>query len=292
MLDFEQHYIQWKNQRIHHWPKKADFIPIENAFKPTEHELDQLRQHCQKSNFALYETNPETTSKEAIRALVKFLHMRDLDQNLCADNDAISTLETMDLGRAGGYIPYTNKALNWHTDGYYNQYNQHIRSFLLHCAQSAARGGENALINHELLYIYLYDQNPDYIKALMQADAMTIPANVENGIEIRPAQSGPVFYRDKQTNQLQMRYTARTRSILWKKDVTLGKALACIEEYLQANNEFVLRLTLQPGQGLICNNILHSRTAFEDKPSTNGQWPPSKRVLYRARSYNRLFTGL
>lgn len=292
MLDFEHHYSEWRNQRIRHWPKQADFIPVENAFKPSSQELLKLRTHCQNTNFALYATDPHNSSKEAIRKLVGFLHMRDLDQNLCADNDAITTLETMDLGRAGGYIPYSNKALNWHTDGYYNQKNQHIRSFLLHCAQCAAQGGESALINHELLYIHLYDQNPDYLKALMQTDAMTIPANVENGIEIRPAQSGPVFYRDKLTNQLQMRYTARTRSISWKQNPLLHDALACIEEYLQANNELVLRLTLQPGQGLICNNILHSRSAFEDTPSTNGQWASGKRILYRARSYNRLFAGL
>lgn len=290
MLDFEHQYSEWRNNRISHWPKQANFITIQNASQPSPQELDKLRRHCLDANFALYATDPSNTNKESIRELVNYLQMSDLDQNLCADHDAITTLKTMELGRARGYIPYTNKALNWHTDGYYNAKNEHIRSFLLHCAQCAAQGGESILINHELIYIHLYDQNPEYIKALMQADAMTIPANIENGVEIRPPQSGPVFYRDLQTNQLQMRYTARTRSIEWSDNPLIQEALTCIDKFLQADNDSVLRITLQPGQGLICNNILHGRSAFEDTPSTNGQWPSNKRVLYRARSYNRLFT--
>lgn len=288
MLDFKHDYTDWRNERLENWQKKVAFIPIENVSSPSHVELEQLRQQSQHKNLALYASEPGKADKNAVRAFVAHLQMRDLDHNLCADNDAISTLETMDTGRPGGYIPYTNKGLNWHTDGYYNQIDEHIRSFLLHCVQSAAQGGENFLINHELIYIHLYDHNPAYVSALMESDAMTIPANIENGIEIRPAQSGPVFYRDNATNQLQMRYTARTRSIIWKENTQLKEALACLEEFLQSDNQSVLRLTLQPGQGLICNNILHGRSAFQDT-STNGQCPQNKRIMYRARSYNRLF---
>ena len=44
-----------------------------------------------------------------------------------------------------------------------------------------------------MAYILLRDENPDYIRALMQPDAMTIPANVEQGIEIRPHRPGRCF---------------------------------------------------------------------------------------------------
>jgi len=210
--------------------------------------------------------------------------LHELDQNLCADNDSISSLQIMDLGRAQGYIPYTSKALNWHTDGYYNPLSQHIRSFLLHCVSNAADGGENMLINHELIYIQLYDIAPSLITALCQPDAMTIPANIEHGVEVRCAQSGPVFYRDSATNTLQMRYTSRSRSIQWKQDKNLQQAVSIIEELL-ADNKYVLHYTLQPGEGLICNNILHGRSAF-----TNGNIPQQQRLMYRIRSYNRLFS--
>ena len=124
------------------------------------------------------------------------------------------------------------------------------------------------------------------ITALCQTDALTIPANIENGVEVRSAQSGPVFYRDPSTNTLQMRYTARSRSIQWKQDKELLRAVDMIEELL-ADSEYVLHYTLQPGEGLVCNNILHGRCAF-----TNGNIPQQQRLMYRVRSYNRLFSQI
>ena len=287
-LDFETQYQQWRAAKLDCWPTRAsklEFTPILDPNAVTNVEIEQLRAQCTRTNFALYRLmNPELGTKEAIRGLVAQLGMVQLDQNLCADHDSISTLKIMDLGRASGYIPYTNKALNWHTDGYYNEIDQHIRSFMLHCARPALVGGDNMLINHELVYIHLYDQDPSLTQALMLSDAMNIPANVEQGVEIRAAQAGPVFYRDRKTNSLQMRYTARTRSIEWKNDATIRKAATAIEQLLSDNQDLILKVTLQAGEGLICNNILHGRSAF-----TNGNIPAQQRIMYRARSYNRLF---
>ena len=270
----------------------AQIQPIRRWFAyKTQHrlseiELQELQQRCDQNNFAIYRLErPSLANKSSIRALSEQISMTELDQNLCADNDSISSLQVMDLGRAKGYIPYTSKALNWHTDGYYNELQHHIRSFLLHCIQDAPSGGENMLINHELIYIALKDKNPAYVTALMQPDVMTIPANIENGQEIRSSRTGPVFYRDTQTNTLQMRYTSRTRNIEWKQDPTVQDAVAMIEELL-ATSSYVSIYILRPGEGLICNNILHGRTAF-----TNGNIPEEQRVMYRVRSYNRLFSG-
>ena len=287
MLDFEKNYPQWRDSKLSHRVTQSSLSPvlISNPELLNTVELKSLRQHCELNNFALYQfSNPSITDKNIISHMAKQIGMLTLDQNLCADNDSISSLKVMNIGRAKGYIPYTAKALNWHTDGYYNPIQQHIRSFLLHCVQNAASGGENTLINHELIYIHLYDTDPQLITALRQQDALTIPANVENGVQIRAAQNGPVFYRDTTTDTLQMRYTARSRSIQWKQDKQLLRAIGIIEELL-SGNEYVLHYTLQPGEGLICNNILHGRSAF-----TNGNIPQQQRLMYRARSYNRLFS--
>ena len=287
MLDFEKNYPQWRDSKLSHRVTQSSLSPvlISNPELLNTVELKSLRQHCELNNFALYQfSNTSITDKNIISHMAKQLGMLTLDQNLCADNDSISSLKVMNIGRAKGYIPYTAKALNWHTDGYYNPIQQHIRSFLLHCVQNAASGGENMLINHELIYIHLYDTDPELITALSQQDALTIPANVENGVQIRAAQNGPVFYRDTTTDTLQMRYTARSRSIQWKQDKQLLRAIGIIEELL-SGNEYVLHYTLQPGEGLICNNILHGRSAF-----TNGNIPQQQRLMYRARSYNRLFS--
>lgn len=286
-LDFEADYDQWRSAKLESWPNaisKSGFVSINDPQNLMSTEIGNLHSQCADTNFALYRlSDPSLGTKEAIRCMVKQLGMVQLDKNLCADNDSISTLKVMELDRASGYIPYTENALNWHTDGYYNDFSQHIRSFLLHCAQCAEDGGENIFINHELIYIRLHDQDPRLSSALMQADAMTIPANLEKGTEIRGAKTGPVFYRDAETNALQMRYTARTRSILWKEDALVRKAVQEIKTTLKEEQN-VLRYTLQPGEGLICNNILHGRTAF-----TNGSMSSGERVMYRVRSYNRLF---
>ncbi len=288
MFDFESDYSKWRESRLTKRTDQTQLEPvtIQDPTSLSQHELECLSQHCQYDNFAIYQLDqPSLANKTSIRAMAEQIGMTSLDQNLCADNDSISALQVMDLGRARGYIPYTAKALNWHTDGYYNVIHEHIRSFLLHCIQNAPTGGENMLINHELIYIQLYDEDPDLVTALMQADALTIPANIENGQQVRPAQAGPVFYRDSSSNTLQMRYTARSRSIEWKQNSLVNRAANMIEELL-TDSKYVIHYTLQPGEGLICNNILHGRSAF-----TNGNIPQQQRVMYRARSYNRLFSS-
>jgi len=288
MYDFESDYSKWRESKLAHRTTQSQ-VEITSIADPTnlsQQELEQLNTLCQNDNFAIYRLDhPSLANKASIRSMTSQVGMVSLDQNLCADNDSISSLKVMDLGRARGYIPYTDNALNWHTDGYYNPLDEHIHSFLLHCIQNAPSGGENMLINHELIYIQLYDQDPNLVTALMQHDALTIPANIENDVELRPAQSGPVFYKDKSSNTLQMRYTARSRSIEWKQDSNIQLAISLIEELL-TDSDYVVNYTLQPGEGLICNNILHGRSAF-----TNGNISQQQRVMYRARSYNRLFSG-
>jgi alpha-ketoglutarate-dependent taurine dioxygenase len=122
----------------------------------------------------------------------------------------------------------------------------------------------------------------------MQDDAMNIPANVQNGREIRPAQSGPVFSVDPVTGNLHMRYTARTRSIEWKQDALTRQAVQCLEEVLKTATDYIFQLKFQPGQGVISNNVLHTRTAFID-----GDQIGQQRLLYRARFCDRITdTGL
>ena len=46
----------------------------------------------------------------------------------------------------------------------------------------------------------------------------------------------------------------------------------------------VFHYRLQPGEGLICNNVLHNRTGFKDEAQ-------HKRLLYRARFFDRIETS-
>ncbi len=235
-----------------------------------------------KSNMCVYQANdPTQVDKIAIKQFAAQFGYKNLDTNICADEDSISSLQTKDVGRHAGYIPYSNKKISWHTDGYYNKPENTIRGMLLHCVNNAPFGGENQYLDPEVLYIHLRDKNPDYIRALMDKNAMTIPANDEPGAE-RAAQTGPVFSLDNRSGCLHLRYTARTRSIEWDDNSLLKQALAEITQYLASDSMFIFTHKLQSGQGVLCNNVLHNRTAFEEQAE-----PESKRLIYRARYYDR-----
>jgi len=113
---------------------------------------------------------------------------------------------------------------------------------------------------------------------------MTIPESVEEDGSVRPVSVGPVFAVDEFDGSLRMRYTARGRSIAWRDDEDTRGAVAFLEQLLKEGNEpLIFKVRLAPGEGLICNNVLHTRTAFDDGGS------PSRLIL-RARFATRIST--
>jgi alpha-ketoglutarate-dependent taurine dioxygenase len=210
------------------------------------------------------------------------LGLTHLDGNLCADEDAVSTITVGGGGERGSdYIPYTDRPLSWHTDGYYNAPQQQIRAWALMCVRDAPEGGENTLMDHEILYLQLRDEEPEYIRALMADDAMGIPANMVHGRAIRPARLGPVFSVHPVDGSLHMRYSARARNIEWKSDAATRAALACMQRLFSPLSPYIYRHRLAPGQCLLSNNVLHNRSGFRD---TAGH----RRVVYRVRYYDRI----
>ncbi len=181
-------------------------------------------------------------------ALGRQFGLERLDMNLRADEDSITALRVMPESAATRYIPYTNRPLNWHTDGYYNTPDEQVRAIVMHCVSASASGGDNLLLDPEIVYIQMRDRNPDYIQALMQPDAMLIPANIEGGRQLRGAQSGPVFTVEKGRNALHMRYTARTRSIEWKDDRTVRDAIEFLRELLDSDNRGFSATACRPGK--------------------------------------------
>ena len=80
-----------------------------------------------------------------------------------------------------------------------------------------------------------------------------------------------------------MRYSARKRNIIWTDDDITTAAVNAIYEFLASDSPWILRHRLQAGEGLICNNVLHNRTAFKDDEPGEQQ-----RLIYRGRYYDRL----
>jgi alpha-ketoglutarate-dependent taurine dioxygenase len=279
----EAGYAAWRAQKLEDYPTSIEqlIVAIKDPKRLTAAEFEAIHARCRKTNMAIYAGPTGSDPDKAIpRSLGKQFGLTELDYNMGADDDGVTSLKVVEGKWRSGYIPYTNRPIHWHTDGYYNLPERQIRGLQLHCVSAAASGGENALLDHEIAYIHLRDSNPDYIRALMAATVMTIPPNHENGEQLRPARSGPVF-SVAWDGSLHMRYTARTRSIEWSTDPLTRAAVNTLEDFLNSPSPYIYRATLQPGQGLISNNVLHDRSGFDDDDEHTRQ-------LYRLRYYQRM----
>ncbi len=283
-LDAPGAYRAWRARKLAAYPSNAAGLRVEiaNLATPSALEIGAVRELCRAANMAIY-TCPEGSDidREAIRGFAAAFGLRRLDRHLLADESGITALSVAAEGRRAHYIPYSNQGLSWHCDGYYNAASAYVRAVVLHCARAAVSGGENALLDPEIAYIHLRDADPAYIAAFQHPEAMTIPANREGGVEIRPAVSGPVFSVDRESGALHMRFSARARNISWRDDPATGAARACLAALLADPQGPVIRCRLGPGQGLIGNNVLHDRTAFRDGES-------GQRLVYRARFLDRI----
>jgi hypothetical protein len=280
----DEPYSSWREEKLSSYPECIEelVVKISNPAKLSSDEINALMNINRKTNAVIYQLPlKKTTDKKNIKHMGEQLGLLNLDKNLCADEDSISVLTVKNDEKASKYIPYSNKKLCWHTDGYYNKVENHIKAFLLHCVKPAVDGGENFLLDHELIYIHLRDKDPKFIKALMHPEAMTIPANIEGGKQIRPEQAGPVFFIDAQTRSLHMRFTARQKNICWRDDPATKEAVSCLMEYLESNSKYIFSYKLKAGEGLITNNVLHGRSGFADDKM-------QRRVFLRARYYNRI----
>ena len=283
-MDAYRRWRSWKLDALERHLASDPVIEIQDPANPDQATIDKVFHACEVANMALFRTSDnQLADRHTFRQFMTALGFRTLRGHLLSDDDDISTITPTDRGTVKGeYIPYTGKALNWHTDGYYHEADNPIRSMTLYCAHQASSGGESAFLDSDIIYIRLRDQNPDFIKALMRPDAMTVPANTLGGKEIRPARSGPVFMVDADSGRLSMRYTARTVSIEWPDDEKMNAARAALEKLLSDTDgdPMIVRRRLSAGEGIICNNVLHKRSSFEDPT----------RVLYRGRFSNRVGT--
>jgi hypothetical protein len=285
-LDDAASYRQWRERKLDSAPRRIEdiLVALGDPRALTTSELDALLQRCALANMAIYTSNTAgDADKEIPRRLGKQLGLHRLDSHWLTDDDAISPISVKgaeERGERREFIPYTDKPIRWHTDGYYNLPERTVRGLILHCVQSAASGGDNQLLDHEIAYILLRDENPDHIRALSQSDAMIIPARSDDKGIARAAQPGPVFSVDG-AGFLHMRYTARTISIEWRNDAATQAAVAALTRILATVTPWTLHGRLEPGMGLVCNNVLHDRSGFTETPER-------RRLLYRARYHDRI----
>jgi alpha-ketoglutarate-dependent taurine dioxygenase len=287
-LDDSVSYLLWREQKLRDHPSQAAdlIVDIADPAHLNEAEIAAITDRCRRASMAVYRFAGDPRDLDASRAgvhgLTRTFGLRQFERHRSASSDGIVAIEVADDPKKRGFIPYTTRLIGWHTDGYYSYEgpSRRINAMVLHCARSAAEGGESAVFDHEIAYIRLRDLDPRFIAALMHPEAMIIPACEDEDGHVRPEVKGPVFSVDPGTGALHMRFTARARNIVWRDDPVTLDALGALMHVL-VQDPLVFNLRLEPGWGVICNNVLHRRTAFTDGGGEG-------RLLWRIRSYDRL----
>jgi alpha-ketoglutarate-dependent taurine dioxygenase len=283
LLENEGEYQAWRARKL----KFRQEVPATRVFeldqqgRLSQSMLQPLRKQVAAYNFVIFQSAREF-DKPQFLALNRQFGLLELDANLGSDEDQVTSLQVVgDADDRAQYIPYTNRALNWHTDGYYNPRERRIDAFALYCVHQAGRGGGNYLFDHEMMYMLIRDQSPTALAALMCSDMLRVPANVQQNRVVRAEETGPVFSLQGNSCALSMRYTSRPRNIVWKTDQRSTDALNLVREIL-IKGSAMIEVRLQPRQGIICNNVLHGRQAFHDVAEQPA------RLIYRARYHDAI----
>jgi hypothetical protein len=140
-------YQEWRNAKLKSYPQSVDelFVEIAGLVGLSDAEIAAIKANCRRSNMAIYKCRDDFVDRAAVCAFASNFGLLRLDHHLCANEDGVSELSVASRGIRTGYVPYSSRSLSWHTDGYYNGPSRQVRAVVLHCANSAASGGENAL---------------------------------------------------------------------------------------------------------------------------------------------------
>ena len=266
-------FLRWAEEKEKNIPQNTDGISVNihdiNNVKISE--IAKIKEIIYKYNSCIYSSKVTLKNNTNLLKFVESVGMRTYDCNNIESNE-ISTITPLQNNKIN-YIPYTDKSLNWHTDGYYDK--KSIFSWLLHCVNPAAQGGENYLLDHELALREYVLRNDD-INNLMAEDALTIPESKDTS---RSEISTYIFSFKNQYKKLHMRFSMRKDNI--GTSPKANSAMTKLREIIENDcAKYSLTYKLQKNEGIITNNILHGREAFKDDKV--------KRKLLRIRSYERL----
>ncbi len=287
ILDNSDNYKCWRDKKLANVVDDINLCMVEiaNPFALTIAEKTAIQRLCEYNNFALFAIKAQKDYEQAIIQINHQMGLVDYDQHLYAQNNGLAYVTKSNKIGQLGFITYTNKALGWHTDGYYNAIENRVRAFSLFCIAPSVTGGVNQWIDPQMVYLLLREENQDVVEVLSHPQAMSIPEHKVNGKVRRAKSVGPIFFIDEIDNTLCMRYTQRKKNIEFLNSTELQQALALLDDLLKTKTPYHFEHLMNANQGLICNNVLHNRSMFVDHPS-------KPRLLLRGRYTNRVTRAL
>jgi hypothetical protein len=267
-------FKQWALEKEDNIPLNINdlIVKIHDINHATLAEISNIKDIIKRFNYCIYQSKVGLNAQADLMNFAQSIGMETYDTNNI-HNSPISLIMSLETKNALNYIPYTNKKLNWHTDGYYDE--KPIFSWLLHCEEPAYSGGENYLLDHELAireYIIKYDN----LESLSSLDAFTIPGNTHAN---RGETKGYICDNDNEYKKFHMKFSMREKNM--KLNEQSKTAIMRMKKIIKEDcKKYCLTYKLSKNEGIVSNNILHGRNSFEDGKAM--------RKLYRIRSYERI----
>ena len=277
-LDSNNDYQQWRDEKLKAYPRNVGDLVVELADMTSisAAEKGKIMDLVERANMCVYSSGSADLSMDSLVKLGAQLGVTQTDKSTRHTNSDELTASGI-LNQA---IPFTTRHVRWHTDATYYGSDKTIQALFLLCKRPAVSGGSNKVLDHEILYIMLRDRAPDALKTLMRNDCFKYK-NPKTG-EISQQLGGKVFWTNAE-GYLNHRFSFRKMDMAWSEDSEIIAARDMLESLLLEESEFVIEGRLEPGLGLISNNVVHTREKLVDSEDD-----ASRRLLYRARFYDRV----
>jgi Taurine catabolism dioxygenase TauD, TfdA family len=277
-LNSAEDYKKWRDEKLAAYPKSIGELVVElgDMTALTEVEKGKIRERVELANMCIYTAGSADLNMDSLLALGKQLGVSDTDKARRHSNSD----ELTNSGILNSAVPFTTRHIHWHTDATYYGSDKTIQALFLLCNRPAVEGGNNKVLDNEILYILLRDKDPDALNILMNKNCFKYK-NPKTG-EIAENLGGKVFWTNTDGN-LCHRFSFRKMDMAWSEDADVQAAKAVLETLIQEESEYVIEGRLESGLGLISNNVLHTREKLVDSDDA-----AQKRLLFRARFYDRV----
>lgn len=277
-LGSDEDYLKWRDEKLAAYPKSVGELVVElgdmTAISPAER--SKVMETVERANMCVFTAGSAELEMSSLLALGRQLGVTRTDKSARhAQSD-----ELTDSGILNRAVPFSTRHCNWHTDATYYGSDHTIQALFLLCKRPALEGGSNKVMDHEMLYLRLREQDPGALEVLMTRDCFNY-RNPTTG-EIDPSRGGKVFWTNAD-GHLCHRFSFRKTDMAWSAESDVTAARKALEFLVSDESAHVIEGRLESGMGLISNNVLHTRERLVDSDHA-----AQKRLLFRARFYDRV----
>jgi len=277
-LNSDEDYQQWREEKLAAYPDNIGDLVVElgDMTALTNTEKTKIQELIELANMCVFTSGSAPINMDSLLSIGEQLGVTHTDKSVRHSKSD----ELTNSGILNKAIPFSTRHVRWHTDATYYGSDKTIQSLFLLCKRPAIEGGNNKVLDNEILYIHLRDKEPEALKILMRDDCFMYK-NPKTG-EISKDLGGKVFWINPE-GQLCYRFSFRKMDMAWSEDSDVLAARDTLESLILNESEYVIEGRLEAGMGLASNNVMHTREKLIDSDDE-----ASQRLLFRTRFYDRI----